>query len=294
MKKLIKNIGFIGLGNMGSKMAIHLAKAGYKVQGYDLNQNIFDPLIKFGIEKSESLTKFAIDKDVIITMLPNGEIVKDVILKMIDDIKENCLVLDSSTINVKTAIELNEILSKKKISYLDGPVSGGTIGAENGTLTFMVGGDFKSFEFITPILELMGSKSVYCGKSGSGQAVKLCNNMLLAITMIGVGECFNMGKNLNIDLKILYEVISTATGSCWSVNKYCPIPGIGPNSPSDNDYEGGFSAKLMSKDLKLAVNAGKNSNSNINFGILAEKIYTDMANGDNGNKDFSRVIREID
>ena len=112
--------------------------------------------------------------------------------------------------------------------------------------------------------------------------------------MIGVGACFNMGKNLNIDWKILYEVISTATGSCWSVNKYCPIPGIGPNSPSDNDYEGGFSAKLMSKDLKLAVNAGKNSNSNINFGILAEKIYTDMANGDNGNKDFSRVIREID
>ena len=198
MQNLIKNIGFIGLGNMGSKMAIHLVKAGYKVQGYDINQSMMKSLEGSGVKKSENLSKFAVDKDIIITMLPNGDNVKDVIFKIMDDIKENCIILDSSTIDVNTAISLNGMLLKKSINYLDGPVSGGTIGAENGTLTFMVGGDFSSFESITPILNLMGSKSVYCGKSGSGQAVKLCNNMLLAITMIGVSESFNMAKNLRI------------------------------------------------------------------------------------------------
>lgn len=293
MQKLIKNIGFIGLGNMGLKMAINLVKGGYKVQGYDVNENIISSLEEFGIKKSETLINFACDKDVIITMLPNGDNVKEVIMEIKSDINRDCIFLDSSTIDVNTAINLYEILLKENINYLDGPVSGGTIGAENGTLTFMVGGNFTAFETINPILNLMGSKSVYCGNSGSGQAVKLCNNMLLAITMIGVSECFNMGKNLNIDLNILFEVISTATGSCWSVNKYCPIPNIGPKSPSDNNYEGGFSAKLMSKDLKLAINAGRNSKTRIDFGVMAEKLFTEMANGKNGDKDFSRIIKEI-
>ena len=289
----MKKIGFIGLGNMGSKMVVHLLKGGYEVQGFDLNVSLVDKLLDFGIIKAKSLINFANDKDIIITMLPNGEIVENVITQILTDLKPNCIILDTSTIDVNTAVKLNSILHKKGIHFLDAPVSGGTLGAENGTLTFMVGGDISSFKKISPILDLMGSKSVYCGNPGSGQTAKLCNNMLLAITMIGVSESFNMARNLNLDLNILFEVISTATGSCWSINNYCPIPGVGPRSPADNDYTAGFSAQLMAKDLKLAINAAKESNSSVNFGQLAEQLFSKMAKGINGKKDFSAIIKEI-
>ena len=157
----------------------------------------------------------------------------------------------------------------------------------------MVGGEEAIFTLVSPLLDLMGSKSVYCGNSGSGQAAKLCNNMLLATTMIGVSESFNMAKNLNLDLGILFDVISTATGSCWAVNNYCPIPNVGPLTPADNDFLPGFSAKLMSKDLKLAITAAKESNSSVNFGKMAEQLFTKMAQGTNGNKDFSAIINEL-
>jgi 3-hydroxyisobutyrate dehydrogenase len=293
MEKSMTKIGFIGLGNMGSKMVVHLLKSGYEVQGYDLDETLIDPLLEFGITKADSLENFANNKNVIITMLPNGDIVEKVMNEIINDIKADTILIDTSTINVDTSKKLNQEFTKKGIFFLDAPVSGGTIGAANGTLTFMVGGNFSTFQNISPILDLMGSKSVYCGKSGSGQAVKLCNNMLLAITMIGVSESFNMAEKLDIDLNILFEVISTATGSCWSINKYCPVPSVGPVSPADNNYEAGFSAKLMSKDLKLAIEAGKKSSSNIPFGMLAEELFTKMAEGKNGNKDFSGIIREI-
>jgi 3-hydroxyisobutyrate dehydrogenase len=289
----MKKIGFIGLGNMGSKMVVHLLKGGYEVQGFDLNVSLVDKLLDFGIIKAKSLINFANDKDIIITMLPNGKIVENVITQILIDLKPNCIILDTSTIDVNTAVKLNSFLQKKGIEFLDAPVSGGTLGAENGTLTFMVGGDMSSFQELSPILDLMGSKSVYCGNPGSGQTAKLCNNMLLAITMIGVSESFNMAKNLNLDLNILFEVISTATGSCWAINNYCPVPGVGPKSPADNDYTAGFSAQLMSKDLKLAINAAKQSNSSVNFGQLAEQLFSKMAMGINGEKDFSAIIKEI-
>ena len=290
----MKNIGFIGLGNMGSKMAVHLVNAGHIVYGFDLNEKLVDQLSVHGVLKSNSLTELAKEKDIIITMLPNGNIVENVLNEMLPYIKPNTLFLDSSTIAVDTAIKLNSISLNKNIKFLDGPVSGGTIGAENGTLTFMVGGIEASFNEISPVLNLMGSKSVYCGNTGSGQATKLCNNMLLAITMIGVSETFNMAKKLNLDLNTLFEVISTATGSCWAINNYCPIPGVGPTSPADNNYSAGFSAQLMSKDLKLAINAAKKSKSNVNFGQMAEQLFSKMANGTNGSKDFSAIINEIE
>ena len=289
----MKNIAFIGLGNMGSKMALHLVNAGHNVYGFDLNENLVDQLSRYGVLKEKSLTELAKEKDIIITMLPNGNIVENVLKEMLPHIKPRSLFLDCSTIDVDTAINLNSISLRKDIKFLDAPVSGGTIGAENGTLTFMVGGTEATFNEISPLLNLMGSKSVYCGNAGSGQATKLCNNMLLAITMIGVGETFNMAKKLNLELNTLFEVISTATGSCWAINNYCPIPGVGPTSPADNNYLAGFSAKLMSKDLKIAINAAKKSNSNVNFGQMAEQIFTKMANGVNGSKDFSAIINEI-
>jgi len=289
----MKNIGFIGLGNMGSKMALHLLSDGYHVFGYDLNENLIDQLSNQGVVKIKSLSDFAKNIDVIITMLPDGHIVQKVINKILSETKNNPIFIDCSTIDVNNAIALNNFCLTKNIKFLDAPVSGGTKGAENGTLTFMVGGEEAIFTLVSPLLDLMGSKSVYCGNSGSGQAAKLCNNMLLATTMIGVSESFNMAKNLNLDLGILFDVISTATGSCWAVNNYCPIPNVGPLTPADNDFLPGFSAKLMSKDLKLAITAAKESNSNVSFGKMAEQLFTKMAQGTNGNKDFSAIINEL-
>ena len=284
----MKNIGFIGLGNMGSKMALHLINDGYHVFGYDLNENLIDQLSNQGVIKIKSLSDFAQNIDVIITMLPDGHIVQKVINEILSETKSNPIFIDFNN-----AIALNNFCLTKNIKFLDAPVSGGTKGAENGTLTFMVGGEEAIFTLVSPLLDLMGSKSVYCGNSGSGQAAKLCNNMLLATTMIGVSESFNMAKNLNLDLGILFDVISTATGSCWAVNNYCPIPNVGPLTPADNDFLPGFSAKLMSKDLKLAITAAKESNSSVNFGKMAEQLFTKMAQGTNGNKDFSAIINEL-
>ena len=289
----MKNIGFIGLGNMGSKMALHLINDGYHVFGYDLNENLIDQLSNQGVIKIKSLSDFAQNIDVIITMLPDGHIVQKVINEILSETKNNPIFIDCSTIDVNNAIALNNFCLTKNIKFLDAPVSGGTKGAENGTLTFMVGGEEAIFTLVSPLLDLMGSKSVYCGNSGSGQAAKLCNNMLLATTMIGVSESFNMAKNLNLDLGILFDVISTATGSCWAVNNYCPIPNVGPLTPADNDFLPGFSATLMSKDLKLAITAAKESNSSVNFGKMAEQLFTKMAQGTNGNKDFSAIINEL-
>ena len=289
----MKEIGFIGLGNMGSKMSVHLAKAGYNVSGFDIDNKLMDELTEFQIKKESSVSEISKNKDVIITMLPNGKIVDEVIREILENSSNFPTIIDCSTIDVNTSKTLHDLALSNKISLLDAPVSGGTIGALNGTLTFMVGGNKDTFDKMLPIFKLMGSKSVFCGAAGSGQATKLCNNMLLAITMIGVGESFNMAKNLQLDMNILYEVISTATGSCWSVNNYCPIENVGPKSPADNKFLPGFSAKLMSKDLKLAVNAANQTNSNIKFGKKAEEMFTKMAEGVNAEKDFSAIIKEI-
>ena len=256
----MKRIGFIGLGNMGSKMVINLLQANYEVIGYDINEKIVDKLIPNGIHKASTLDEITDNADTIITMLPNGEIVEKVYKNIIGKLKPDTLLTDCSTIDVKTAKDLHKICSDNNLLSLDAPVSGGVGGAENGTLTFIVGGNEKAYNLMLPLFEVMGKKSVLCGSASSGQAAKACNNMLLATTMIGVGEAFNLGENLGLNLNKLFDVLSTSTGNCWAINTYCPIEGVGPNSPADDNFQPGFSATLMLKDLTIALNAIKDTN----------------------------------
>ena len=286
----MKRIGFVGLGNMGSKMVINLLQANYEVIGYDINEEFIDKLIPNGIHKASSLNDITDDVDVIITMLPNGEVVKKVFKTIIGNLKPDTLLTDCSTIDVQTAKDLHKMCSDKNLLSLDAPVSGGVGGAENGTLTFIVGGNEKAYNLMLPLFEVMGKKSVLCGPASSGQAAKACNNMLLATTMIGVGEAFNLGENLGLDLKKLFDVLSTSTGNCWAINTYCPIEGVGPNSPADNNFQPGFSANLMLKDLTIALKAIKDTNTSAPFGTKSQENFNRMINDNKGELDFSAIV----
>ena len=286
----MKRIGFIGLGNMGSKMVKNLLQANYKVVGYDINEKLVDELIPNGIHKASSLNEIIDDVDAIITMLPNGEIVKKVYENIISKLKSGTLLTDCSTIDVETAKDLHKMCNDKNLLSLDAPVSGGVGGAENGTLTFIVGGNEKAYNLMLPLFEVMGKKSVLCGPASSGQAAKACNNMLLATTMIGVGEAFNLGENLGLDLKKLFDVLSTSTGNCWAINTYCPIEGVGPNSPADNNFQPGFSGNLMLKDLTIALKAIKHTNTSAPFGTKAHENFKQMIDDNKGELDFSAIV----
>ena len=286
----MKRIGFVGLGNMGSKMVINLLQANYEVIGYDINEEFIDKLIPNGIQKASSLNDITEDVDVIITMLPNGEVVKKVFETIIGDLKQDTLLTDCSTIDVQTAKDLHKMCSDKNLLSLDAPVSGGVGGAENGTLTFIVGGDEKAYNLMLTLFEVMGKKSVLCGPASSGQAAKACNNMLLATTMIGVGEAFNLGENLGLDLKKLFDVLSTSTGNCWAINTYCPIEGVGPNSPADNNFQPGFSGNLMLKDLTIALKAIKDTDTSAPFGTKSQENFKRMINDKKGELDFSAIV----
>ena len=286
----MKRIGFVGLGNMGSKMVINLLQANYEVIGYDINEEFIDKLIPNGIHKASSLNDITDDVDVIITMLPNGEVVKKVFETIIGNLKPDTLLTDCSTIDVQTAKDLHKMCSDKNLLSLDAPVSGGVGGAENGTLTFIVGGNEKAYNLMLPLFEVMGKKSVLCGPASSGQAAKACNNMLLATTMIGVGEAFNLGENLGLDLKKLFDVLSTSTGNCWAINTYCPIEGVGPNSPADNNFQPGFSGNLMLKDLTIALKAIKDTNTSAPFGTKSQENFKRMINDNKGELDFSAIV----
>ena len=286
----MKRIGFVGLGNMGSKMVINLLQANYEVIGYDINEEFIDKLIPNGIHKASSLNDITDDVDVIITMLPNGEVVKEVFETIIGNLKPDTLLTDCSTIDVQTAKDLHKMCSDKNLLSLDAPVSGGVGGAENGTLTFIVGGNEKAYNLMLPLFEVMGKKSVLCGPASSGQAAKACNNMLLATTMIGVGEAFNLGENLGLDLKKLFDVLSTSTGNCWAINTYCPIEGVGPNSPADNNFQPGFSVNLMLKDLTIALKAIKDTNTLAPFGTKSQENFKRMVDDKKGELDFSAIV----
>ena len=286
----MKKIGFIGLGNMGSKMVINLLKANYDVIGYDTNEKLIDQLIPNGIKKAFSLDEILKDIDIIITMLPNGEIVDKVYDSIINKLKPNTLLTDCSTIDVNTSKEIHKKCIDKNLLCLDAPVSGGVGGAENGTLTFMVGGDDKPYNLMLPLFEVMGKKSVLCGSASLGQATKACNNMLLATTMIAVGEAFNLGSNLGLDPKKLFDILSTSTGSCWAINSYCPIEGVGPSSPADNNFKPGFSANLMLKDLSIALKAIKETNTPAPFGKRSQENFKRMIDDCKGDLDFSAIV----
>ena len=284
-------IGFIGLGNMGAKMTMNLLKADYEVIGYDINKEFVNNLLPKGLKQANNLSDIAKGTDIVITMLPNGDIVEEVYDNIIDGFVPGTLFVDCSTIEVNKAKQLHKKCEDKNILSLDAPVSGGVGGAELATLTFMVGGTEKAYKMMLPLFEVMGKKSLLCGSSGSGQATKACNNMLLATTMIGVGEAFSLGENLGLDPEKLFEILSTSTGSCWAINSYCPIKGVGPTSPADNDFRPGFSADLMLKDLTIALKAIESTNTSAPFGKNSRENFERMVNGNQGSLDFSAITK---
>ena len=284
-------IGFIGLGNMGAKMTINLLKANYEVIGYDINKEFVNNLLPKGLKQATNLSEIANGADIVITMLPNGDIVEEVYDNIIDEFAPGTLFVDCSTIEVNKAKQLHKKCEDKNILSLDAPVSGGVGGAEQATLTFMVGGTENAYKMMLPLFEVMGKKSLLCGSSGSGQATKACNNMLLATTMIGVGEAFSLGQNLGLDPEKLFEILSTSTGSCWAINSYCPIKGVGPTSPADNDFRPGFSADLMLKDLTIALKAIESTNTSAPFGKNSRENFKRMVNEKQGSLDFSAITK---
>ena len=245
-------IGFIGLGNMGRPMAENLVRTGHMVRGFDTMTVHAE-----GVEIMDSAAATAADADIVITMLPNGTILKSVAAQIIPDMRAESIFLDCSTVDVQSAREISEMANAANVATLDAPVSGGIGGASAGTLTFMVGGPEKAFLTAKPLFDIMGQKSVHCGESGNGQAAKICNNMILGATMIVTCEAFALADKLGLDRQSMFDVVSTSSGYSWSMNAYCPAPGIGPNSPADNGYQPGFSAELMLKDLRLSQQAAQ-------------------------------------
>ena len=279
-------IGFIGLGNMGAPMAHNLAKAGFEVVGFDTQE------VKIDLIKIVSNAKDCVlNSDVVITMLPNGEILKSVATQIIEHMKNEAIFLDCSTVDVASAKSVAKLSEKYGIIPLDAPVSGGIGGATAGTLTFMVGGPLEGFSQVKNLFDIMGQKAVHCGNSGSGQSAKICNNMILGATMIATCEAFSLADKLGLDRQSMFDVVSTSSGYSWSMNAYCPAPGIGPNSPSDNNYLPGFSSDLMLKDLILSQIAAESVDADTPIGNLAMKLYKTFVEEEDGSgKDFSAML----
>ena len=279
-------IGFIGLGNMGGPMAHNLAKAGFEVVGFD-TQEVKVDLIKIVSNAKECV----INSDVVITMLPNGEILKSVSTQIIEHMRNEAIFLDCSTVDVASAKSVAEISENYGIIPLDAPVSGGIGGATAGTLTFMVGGPVEGFNKVKILFNIMGQKAVHCGNSGSGQSAKICNNMILGATMIATCEAFSLADKLGLDRQSMFDVVSTSSGYSWSMNAYCPAPGIGPNSPSDNNYIPGFSSDLMLKDLILSQIAAESVDADTPMGYRAMTLYKTFVEQEDGSgKDFSAML----
>ena len=286
-------IGFIGLGNMGKFMSMNLDKAGHQVYGFDLDSKVFKDLKNSNIIETKSLEEISLCTEIIITMLPDGKAVDTVYKSLIENLKPNTLVVDCSTIDVKTTKKLHKNCNDRKILVLDAPVSGGTKGAQNATLTFMVGGQQEAFNKMEPLFNIMGKKAILCGEGGTGQAVKICNNLILAITMAGVGEALQIANANNLETQKLFEVVSTSTGSCWAINNYFPVQGVGPQSPADNNFVPGFSSSLMYKDLSLASEIANANNLNLDLGQKVIQTYLKMIQDKKGNLDFSAIVNEI-
>ena len=284
-------IGFIGLGNMGAPMAKNLAKNGLDVLGYDTDNSIELPEITM----MPSIPAILNEVDIVFTMLPSGLVVKDVVTEFIDNFNAESTLIDCSTIDVKTTKEVCKTLGNKKIRMLDAPVSGGVQGAKSGSLTFMVGGSRDDFDKLRFLFEYMGSRSVYCGKNGSGQTAKICNNMILGVTMIATCEAFALADKLELDREAMFDVVSTSSGYSWSMNSYCPAPGVGPKAPSDNNYIPGFSSDLMLKDLTLSQNAASETKASTPMGNLAMTLYKDFVESKNGSGlDFSAILKTFE
>ncbi len=288
-------IGFIGLGNMGGPMAANLVKAGHKVTGFDLNPAALEALSQAGGAVAASARDAVTGADVVITMLPAGEHVRQVWLHqggLIDVVKDaKPLLIDCSTIDVDSARTVTAAAEEAGLAMLDAPVSGGTVGAANGTLTFMVGGDAAAFAAGLPVLQAMGKNIFHAGGPGAGQAVKICNNMMLAINMVGVAEGFLLARKLGLDWGKLHEICATATSNSWALSSYCPAPGPVPAAPSNRDYAPGFMAALMLKDVKLSQAAADATGSPTPLAAMAQSFYQAVVDSGDGTKDFSVVFR---
>ncbi|TWI47259.1 3-hydroxyisobutyrate dehydrogenase [Pseudomonas duriflava] len=286
-------IGFIGLGNMGAPMAHNLLKAGHELTVFDVNERAVIALGEAGAQPAASPQDAVQTCDLVITMLPAAAHVRTVYLGeqgVLTGIRPGVLLIDSSTIDPQTAREVAAAAAEQGLSMADAPVSGGTGGAQAGTLTFMVGASAELFDRIQPVLACMGKNIVHCGELGTGQIAKICNNLLLGISMIGVAEAMALGDALGIDTKILAGIINTSTGRCWSSDTYNPWPGIIETAPSARGYTGGFGADLMLKDLGLATEAAKQARQPVLLGALAQQLYQSMSQRGDGGKDFSGIV----
>jgi 3-hydroxyisobutyrate dehydrogenase len=287
------NIAFIGLGNMGGPMAANLVKGGHKVTAFDLVAASRDQAKSDGAAIGESAVATVKGADVVITMLPAGKHVLGVWGEVVPAMNKGALIIDCSTIDVESAKQAHALAAKHGMGSVDAPVSGGTGGAKGATLTFMCGGDDKSFAAAKPVLEKMGKKIVHCGGAGAGQGVKICNNMVLAVSMIAVGEAFALAEKLGLSHQAVFDVVSTSSGQCWALTSYCPVPGPVPTSPANNDYKPGFATALMVKDLTLAQDAAKSAGAATPLGKQAQELYKAFDTAGNGGVDFSGIIQHV-
>ena len=279
-------VGFVGLGNMGAPMATNLAAAGHAVAGFDVAEISVE-----GVAACGSAAEAVSEAEVAITMLPDGAILRRVAEGLIPAMAPGAILLDCSTVDVESARAVAERARAAGLGALDAPVSGGAVGARNATLTFMAGGDESSFAAAGPLFEAMGRRAVLCGPSGSGQAAKICNNMIAGATMIATCEAFALADRLGLDRQSLFDVVSTSSGYSWTMNDYCPAPGIGPDSPADDGYRPGFASELMLKDLRLALAAADATGAEVEMGAAAMRVYETFVQEENGaGTDFSAML----
>ncbi|ANU07348.1 3-hydroxyisobutyrate dehydrogenase [Paraurantiacibacter namhicola] len=285
-------IAFIGLGNMGGGMAANLVNAGHEVRAFDLSPDALAKARDNGCTPCASIPEACEGAEAVVSMLPNGQIVLSAYTgEVIGAAPDGAIFIDCSTIDVATAREVAAKAEEAGYAMVDAPVSGGIAAANGGTLTFMVGGSEEAFKRAETVLSAMGKAVIHAGDAGNGQAAKICNNMLLAIHMIGTSEAFAMAQKLGLDPQTFYDISSVSSGQNWSMTSYCPVPGVGPQSPSDNDYQGGFATGLMLKDLRLAMDAAETSDAAVPLGARAAALYEDFAGAGNDGLDFSAIIR---
>lgn len=295
----MSTIAFIGLGHMGGPMAANLVKAGHDVIGYDVVASALETAAAAGVEIAPSGADAVTGSDIVVTMLPSGRHVLDAYNGLGDvggllvAAKPGTLFIESSTIAVDESRDAHQLVERAGHRSIDAPVSGGVVGAENATLAFMVGGGETDFAEALPVLEVMGRRIVHCGGQGLGQAAKICNNMILGISQIAVGEAFVLGERLGLTHQALFDVASNASGQCWALTTNCPVPGPVPASPANNDYQPGFAGALMAKDLGLAEQAIELTGVDAKLGLLARAVYSEFAAGEGAGQDFSGIINTI-
>ena len=288
-------VAFIGLGNMGGGMAANLAKAGHDVHAFDLSSDAMDRAAAKGCTPAASPADALAGAEAVVTMLPAGRHVADVYrTAVLLSAPKTAILMDCSTIDVATAKVVAAEASAAGFTMVDAPVSGGIAAADAGTLTFMVGGSDEGFAAAKPYLDVMGKAVIHAGDAGAGQAAKICNNMLLGATMAATCEAFVLAQKLGLDLQTFYDISSKASGQSWSMTSYCPVPGVGPETPADRDYEGGFATALMLKDMKLAMEAAQSVGAYVPMGGEAEELYQRFADRGGAGKDFSALIKMID